>query len=150
MSRWNRTIPDAISFFEKHAPPAKKAASLIAEDDVEEEEEDDDDNGPPPLMSGSESEDDDDDDSASSDDDTPVAPKKKSTKAEVSFAQRVQKVAFGDNIWRTGCDFEAVLDSIREMTMLVQTTSQAPLLLTHSLARQIINKCGVGTIAVPV
>ena len=94
--RWSQTMPSAISTFEKNAPSVKKATSLIAEDDVEEEkdDDDDDDDGPSPLMSGSESEDDDDDeDSASSDDDTPVAPKKKATKAEVSFAQLVQKVA---------------------------------------------------------
>ena len=125
MSRWNQTMPAAISIFVKHAPRVKKAASLIAEGnvDVEEEEEeedddnDDDDDGPPPLTSGSE-DDDDDDDSASSDDE--VAPKKKkATKAEVSFTQRVQKVAFGDDVWRTGRDLEAVLDAPREMTTLV-------------------------------
>ena len=144
-------MPAAISLFVKHAPPVKKAASLIAEGDVEEEEEeeeDDDDDGPPPLTSDSE-DDDDDDDSASSDDE--VAPKKKkATKAEVSFAQRVRKVSFGEDVWRAGRDLEAVLDAPREMTTLVQTTSQASLSLTLPLARQIINKSGADTIAVPV
>ena len=145
-------MPAAISIFAKHAPPVKKAASLIAEGDVEEEEEEDDDNDDdddaPPLTSGSE-DDDDDDDSASSDDE--VAPKKKiATKAEVSFTQRVRKVAFGDDVWRAGRDLEAVLDAPREMTTLVQTTSQASLSLTLPLARQIINKCGADTVAVPV
>ena len=155
MSRWNQTMPAAISIFVKHAPPVKKAASLIAEGDVdvEEEEEEDDDNdddddGPPPLTSGSE-DDDDDDDSASSDDE--VAPKKKkATKAEMTFTQRVRKVAFGDDVWRAGRDLEAVLDAPREMTTLVQTTSQASLSLTLPLARQIINKCGADMVAVPV
>jgi hypothetical protein len=102
-------------------------------------------------MSGSESEsaDDDDDDSASSEDDTPVAPKKKS-KAEISFAQRVQNVAISDDVWRAGRDLEAVLDAPREMTTLVQTTNTASLTLTLPLARAIINKSNGDTIPVPV
>ena len=152
VSRWNQTMPAAISIFAKHAPPVKKAASLIAEGDVEEEEEEDDDNDDdddaPPLTSGSE-DDDDDDDSASSDDE--VAPKKKiATKAEVSFTQRVRKVAFGDDVWRAGRDLEAVLDAPREMTTLVQTTNTASLTLTLPLARAIINKSNGDTIPVPV
>jgi hypothetical protein len=43
-----------------------------------------------------------------------------------------------------------VLDAPREMTTLVQTTSQASLSLTLPLARQIINKCGADMVAVPV
>ena len=92
ISRWNQVMPGALKVFTKHAAQVKKPASLLNEDEEEEEEDDDDDGELPPLMSGgeseSESEDDDDDDSASSDNDTPVAPKKKATKAEISFAQR--------------------------------------------------------------
>ena len=150
VSRWNQIMPGALDVFKKHAAQVKKPASLLTED---EEEDDDGDDEPPPLMSGSESEsdseDDDDDDSASSEDDTPVAPKKKS-KAEISFAQRVQNVAISDDVWRAGRDLEAVLDAPREMTTLVQTTSQASLSLTLPLARQIINKCGADMVAVPV
>ena len=116
VSRWNQIMPGALDVYKKHAAQVRKPASLLTED---EEEDDDGDDEPPPLMSGSESEseseDDDDIDSASSEDDTPVAPKKKS-KAEISFAQRVQNIAISDDVWRAGRDLEAVLDAMWEIS----------------------------------
>ena len=55
-----------------------------------------------------------------------------------------------DDVWRAGRDLEVVLDGPRQMTTLVQTTDQQSLSLTLPLARQIINQCDNGTIAVPV
>ena len=50
VSRWNQTMPAAISIFVKHAPPVKKAASLIAEGDVDVEKEEDPSRCTPPIF----------------------------------------------------------------------------------------------------